>query len=159
MDEVNNHLLLAIHFLQEVAKEAWDNYLKRNDSIIVDIFHGLLKSTLICPECHKVSVTFDPFCYLSLPLPIKKERQIEVFFVSNDPMKKLIQVCIVHLILIRVIELGDLFLQYKVTVPKMGCVQDICKALSKLTNVPADHVSLITAIAEQCFDLNFLATR
>lgn len=78
-----------MHFsLQEVAKESWDNYLKRNDSVIVDIFHGLLKSTLICPMCHKVSVTFDPFCYLSLPLPFKKERQIEVFLVPNDPMRK-----------------------------------------------------------------------
>ena len=105
----------------EVAQEAWDNYLRRNDSIIVDIFHGLLKSTLICPSCHKVSETFDPFCYLSLPLPIKKERQIEVFFVWNDPMKKLTQ--------------------YKVTVPKMGAVHDICKALAKLTDVPADLVS------------------
>ena len=72
---------------QEVAKEAWDNYLKRNDSIIVDIFHGLLKSTLVCPECNKVSVTFDPFCYLSLPLPMKKERLIDVCFVPLDPSK------------------------------------------------------------------------
>ena len=75
-----------------MAKESWDNYLKRNDSIIVDIFHGLLKSTLVCPECSKVSVTFDPFCYLSLPLPVKKERQIEVFLVPLDPMRKTVHV-------------------------------------------------------------------
>ena len=73
---------------QEVAKEAWVNYRKRNDSIIVDTFHGLLKSTLVCPECQKISVTFDPFCYLSLPLPIKKERQIEVFLIRLDPASK-----------------------------------------------------------------------
>ena len=78
--------------LQEVAKEAWTNYLRRNDSVIVDIFHGLLKSTLVCPECSKVSVTFDPFCYLSLPLPVKKERQIEVFLVPLDPMRKTVHV-------------------------------------------------------------------
>lgn len=45
-----------------VAAESWSNYKKRNDSIIVDTFHGLLKSTLVCPECSLVSVTFDPFC-------------------------------------------------------------------------------------------------
>ena len=49
-----------------------------NDSVILDLFHGLLKSTVVCPECPKISVTFDPFCHLSLPLPVKKERQIEV---------------------------------------------------------------------------------
>ena len=54
-----------------MAAESWENYKKRNDSIIVDTFHALLKSTLVCPECNLVSVTFDPFCYLSLPLPVK----------------------------------------------------------------------------------------
>lgn len=54
-----------------VAAEAWKNYKLRNDSIIVDIFHAQLKSTLVCPECELVSVTFDPFCYLTLPLPYR----------------------------------------------------------------------------------------
>ena len=75
-----------------VAKEAWENYKLRNDSVIVDIFHGLLKSTVQCPECSKISVTFDPFCYLSLPLPVKKERQLEIFWVPLDPNKKPVQV-------------------------------------------------------------------
>ena len=35
----------------------------------------------------QVSVTFDPMCYLSLPLPVKKERQIEVFLVYLDPSR------------------------------------------------------------------------
>uniref|UniRef100_A0A8C5FT05 Ubiquitin carboxyl-terminal hydrolase n=1 Tax=Gadus morhua TaxID=8049 RepID=A0A8C5FT05_GADMO len=69
-----------------VAKEAWTNHRLRNDSIIVDIFHGLFKSTLVCPECSKVSVTFDPFCYLTLPLPMKKDRTMELFLVRSDPL-------------------------------------------------------------------------
>lgn len=70
---------------QVVAKEAWENHRLRNDSVIVDTFHGLFKSTLVCPECAKVSVTFDPFCYLTLPLPLKKDRVMEVFLVPADP--------------------------------------------------------------------------
>lgn len=81
---------------QEVAEEAWRNHLRRNDSVIVDTFHGLFKSTLVCPECHKVSVTFDPFCYLSVPLPVSKERVMEVFFVSLDPYAKPVQVTAHH---------------------------------------------------------------
>uniref|UniRef100_A0A669BDN9 Ubiquitin carboxyl-terminal hydrolase n=1 Tax=Oreochromis niloticus TaxID=8128 RepID=A0A669BDN9_ORENI len=79
---------------QEVAEEAWRNHLRRNDSVIVDTFHGLFKSTLVCPECHKVSVTFDPFCYLSVPLPVSKERVMEVFFVSLDPYAKPVQMVV-----------------------------------------------------------------
>lgn len=78
--------------LQIVAKEAWTNHRLRNDSIIVDIFHGLFKSTLVCPECSMVSVTFDPFCYLTLPLPMKKDRTMEVFLVRSDPQSRPTQV-------------------------------------------------------------------
>uniref|UniRef100_A0A672QAW0 Ubiquitin carboxyl-terminal hydrolase n=1 Tax=Sinocyclocheilus grahami TaxID=75366 RepID=A0A672QAW0_SINGR len=80
-----------------VAKEAWANHRLRNDSIIVDIFHGLFKSTLVCPECSKVSVTFDPFCYLTLPLPMKKDRTMEVFLVHTDPQFRPMQVRTVFL--------------------------------------------------------------
>jgi ubiquitin carboxyl-terminal hydrolase 4/11/15 len=41
--------------LAELGKECWDGYKKRNDSVIVDLFQGQLMSTLVCPECHKVS--------------------------------------------------------------------------------------------------------
>lgn len=64
-----------------VAEESWSNYKKRNDSIVVDTFHALLKSTLVCPGCELVSVTFDPFCYLSLPLPVKREKQVNPVFI------------------------------------------------------------------------------
>jgi ubiquitin carboxyl-terminal hydrolase 4/11/15 len=44
----------------EVALETWNNHLSRNKSIIIDLMHGLEKSTLICPTCKQISVTFDP---------------------------------------------------------------------------------------------------
>lgn len=37
------------------AQECWEGYKKRNDSAIVDLFQGQLKSTLVCPDCHRVS--------------------------------------------------------------------------------------------------------
>uniref|UniRef100_A0A183IIS5 ubiquitinyl hydrolase 1 n=1 Tax=Soboliphyme baturini TaxID=241478 RepID=A0A183IIS5_9BILA len=57
-----------------LAAESWRIYKMRNDSI----------STLVCPECDKVSVTFDPFGYLSLPLPEKFDRTLCVVFVPLD---------------------------------------------------------------------------
>lgn len=38
----------------ELAKTFWDGYKKRNDSVIVDLFQGQYRSTLVCPECSKV---------------------------------------------------------------------------------------------------------
>ena len=54
--------------------EAWTKHLIRNESIIVDLFHGQYKSTLVCSVCGKISITFDPFMTLSLPIPGKKEK-------------------------------------------------------------------------------------
>uniref|UniRef100_A0A8C4PMD2 Ubiquitin carboxyl-terminal hydrolase 4 n=1 Tax=Equus asinus asinus TaxID=83772 RepID=A0A8C4PMD2_EQUAS len=103
-----------------VAKEAWENHRLRNDSVIVDTFHGLFKSTLVCPECAKVSVTFDPFCYLTLPLPLKKDRVMEVFLVPADPRCRPTQ--------------------YRVIVPLMGAVSDLCEALSRLSGIAAENM-------------------
>lgn len=58
--------------------QAWDNHLLRNQSIIVDLFHGQLKSQVSCKECGAVSVRFDPFNYLSLPLPMDSCIHLEI---------------------------------------------------------------------------------
>lgn len=69
-----------------VADESWKRYKLRNDSIVVDLFQGQYKSTVVCPECHKVSINFDPFLYLSVPLP-KKQKMFMVHFFYRDPYK------------------------------------------------------------------------
>ncbi|KAM6062118.1 ubiquitin carboxyl-terminal hydrolase 4 isoform 2-T2 [Chlamydotis macqueenii] len=104
----------------EVAKEAWENHRLRNDSIIVDIFHGLFKSTLVCPKCSKVSVTFDPFCYLTLPLPLRRDRLMEVTLVYADPQRRPVQ--------------------YRLVLPMMGAISDLCETLSLLSGVPAENM-------------------
>ncbi|KAK3743553.1 hypothetical protein RRG08_027420 [Elysia crispata] len=78
-----------------VADEAWAQYKLRNDSVVVDLFQGQFKSKLVCPRCGKVSITFDPFLYMSVPLP-KKKKVIPVHFMWKEsykkPIKYLIQV-------------------------------------------------------------------
>ncbi|GLV36935.1 Ubiquitin specific protease 2 [Carabus blaptoides fortunei] len=51
------------------ATESWQRYLRMDNSRVVDIFVGQLKSTLRCTHCGHCSVTFDPFWDLSLPIP------------------------------------------------------------------------------------------
>ncbi|XP_014384000.1 PREDICTED: ubiquitin carboxyl-terminal hydrolase 21 [Myotis brandtii] len=53
------------------ANLMWKRYLEREDSKIVDLFVGQLKSCLRCQACGYRSTTFEVFCDLSLPIPKK----------------------------------------------------------------------------------------
>ncbi|CAG2247856.1 USP6_32 [Mytilus edulis] len=64
--------------------QAWENHLLRNQSIIVDLFHGQLKSQVKCQECGHTSVRFDPFNYLSLPLPMDSCIHLELTVIRLD---------------------------------------------------------------------------
>ena len=55
------------------SKDSWIDHLRRNQSILVDLFYGLFKSTLYCPDCDNISTCFDPFLSVSLPLAAKTE--------------------------------------------------------------------------------------
>lgn len=76
---------------EKKAAEAWAGYLERDRSIIVDIFQGQLKSTVIGACGHK-SVSFDPFMYLSVPLvssgssraPLDVEQCVEDFSTEEN---------------------------------------------------------------------------
>ncbi|CAI8499225.1 unnamed protein product [Hanseniaspora opuntiae] len=73
--------------LLALAKETWEKYKLRNDSIVLDLFVGLYQSTLKCPDCKNVSVTFDPFNDLSLPIPIESfwRKNIYILPLNDDP--------------------------------------------------------------------------
>ncbi|KAI1078420.1 UCH-domain-containing protein [Whalleya microplaca] len=71
--------------IRQMAAKVWDITKKRDDSVIADLFTGLYKSTLVCPDCGKVSITFDPFNNLTLPLPVENKWAHTVkFFPLND---------------------------------------------------------------------------
>ncbi|MED6270021.1 hypothetical protein CHARACLAT_005576 [Characodon lateralis] len=76
-----------------VAEEAWQRHKMRNDSFIVDLFQGQFKSKLVCPTCSKVSITFDPFLYLPVPLP-QKQKVLSVFYFAKEPHKKPIKILV-----------------------------------------------------------------
>ena len=81
----------------------WETYLKRDNSIIMDLFLGQFKSTVKCPFCDKVSITYDQFSCLELPIENKcffgtsyvineKEntiRKINLIFGENEKFKEI----------------------------------------------------------------------
>jgi len=52
------------------SKIEWNNFLKRNQSIMVDLFYGQYKTSIICPKCSHNSTNFSIFLSLQLPIPI-----------------------------------------------------------------------------------------
>ncbi len=71
--------------IKEMAAKVWDITKKRDDSVIADLFTGMYKSTLVCPVCDKVSITFDPFNQLTLQLPVENFWSHEIVFLPlND---------------------------------------------------------------------------
>lgn len=109
---------------EEVADEYWENHIARNDSIIVDVCQGQYKSTLVCPVCNKVSVTFDPFMYLSLPLQSTITRAMTVTVFTCDG--------------------SALPTPFTVTVPKQGRCRDLIQALSNACSLkPSEKLLLV----------------
>jgi len=120
---------------EEVAQEAWDNHRARNDSVIVDWFQGQLRSTLVCPKCSRVSITFDPFMYLSLPLPMKMTRTITVTLFFVDPAKKPTR--------------------YACEVPKYGVLKDLTQVLGEMSGVDSKNI-IITDVYNSRFFKQFM---
>uniref|UniRef100_A0A0D9WVP5 Ubiquitin carboxyl-terminal hydrolase n=1 Tax=Leersia perrieri TaxID=77586 RepID=A0A0D9WVP5_9ORYZ len=115
---------------KEVADEYWSNHLARNASVIVDVCHGQYKSTLTCPTCSKTSVTFDPFMYLSLPVPSTAKRIMTVTVFSTDGSIEPIP--------------------YDVSVPQFGSLNDLVQALSSACSLGDDEILLITEVYNNC---------
>lgn len=71
---------------EQAAEVAWKLHLQREDSKVLDYFMGQVKSRVTCPTpgCGRVSTTFDPFMYLSVPIPGSSERTIPVTLVTLE---------------------------------------------------------------------------
>ncbi|KAF9359344.1 ubiquitin-specific protease doa4 [Mortierella sp. AD094] len=55
----------------EASEIAWSRYLRRDNSIIVNLFQGQFKNRLCCTKCGKTSTTYNAFMYLALPIKAK----------------------------------------------------------------------------------------
>jgi len=102
---------------EEVAQESWQTYLLRNRSIIVDLFMGQLKSTVVCPDCDRISVIFEPFRYLPVPFPQHRNREvrIDIFKGPGRPQRA------------------------RFSVPRGSTFQDLMNEIEAKTEIPASR--------------------
>lgn len=85
----------------------------------------------MCPVCKKVSVTFDPFMYVSLPLPSTPlpsttVRTITLTVITTDGSTRLSP--------------------YTITVPKFGKCDDLIRALSAACSLGDDETLLLAEV-------------
>ncbi|KAG4305164.1 hypothetical protein PORY_001334 [Pneumocystis oryctolagi] len=70
----------------------WQRYIRLNNSIVVSLFQGQLQSRLKCLTCGFQSTTYNPFTYLSLPIPFTQAKTSTLyeclqFFVQKEYLK------------------------------------------------------------------------
>ena len=68
----------------EASTKWWKNHIRRENSIIVDLFHGQYKSKITCPGCSRISITYDPFMYLGIPIPSGQRLKFKFFSRENQ---------------------------------------------------------------------------
>jgi ubiquitin carboxyl-terminal hydrolase 4/11/15 len=95
--------------------------------LLIMNLQGQYKSTLTCPTCSKTSVTFDPFMYLSLPVPSTARRAMAVTVFSTDGSREPFS--------------------YDVSVPQFGTLSDLVQALSAACTLGDDEALLITEVS------------
>ncbi|KAJ3411208.1 ubiquitin carboxyl-terminal hydrolase [Chytridiales sp. JEL 0842] len=61
-----------------IAQRAWEAHRLRNESVVVRLFMGLLKSAVVCLECGGGSIKMDPYMFLSLPVRERRCVRIRV---------------------------------------------------------------------------------
>lgn len=103
---------------REMANKVWGIHKARDDSVIGDLFTGLYKSTLVCPTCSKISITFEPFTNLTLPLPLQNifTRTVKFFPLNDRPVNILVEM------------------------DKSGSIRSVKEFLSTRVGVPADRM-------------------
>jgi len=100
-------------------------------SIITDLFQGKYSSSVTCLKCNHKSVTTEPFLFLSLPVPAKNLRKVEVYFFPLDgPPTK-----------------------YAVRVLKSGNIGNLRKEFSEMIKKKVEQLSVFEFYSGQMFEV------
>uniref|UniRef100_A0A8C5R3A9 ubiquitinyl hydrolase 1 n=1 Tax=Leptobrachium leishanense TaxID=445787 RepID=A0A8C5R3A9_9ANUR len=92
-------------------------------SFVEEHFQAQYRSSLTCPHCHKQSDTFDPFLCVSLPIPLRQTRALNVVLVFQSKQHR--------------------FLRVGLAVPLLGNMACLRKMVAQEGNVPSDQVILV----------------
>ncbi|XP_041434285.1 ubiquitin carboxyl-terminal hydrolase 43 isoform X2 [Xenopus laevis] len=94
-----------------------------SQSFVQEHFQAQYRSSLTCPHCHRQSDTFDPFQCVSLPLPLRQTRALNLTLVFQTKQQR--------------------FLRVGLAVPLLGTVASLRKMVADEGNMAPDQVILV----------------
>ncbi|TPX36937.1 hypothetical protein SmJEL517_g00918 [Synchytrium microbalum] len=100
-----------------IAQEFWNAHVKRNQSPVVELFHGMYRSRVTCLDCGKASVKFDVHQELTLEIP-EPPVTLEAILVTAEFRK----------------------FRYRLTLPVTARRADVIEALSRASGTPVDSI-------------------
>ncbi|XP_056405513.1 ubiquitin carboxyl-terminal hydrolase 43 isoform X2 [Hyla sarda] len=96
-------------------------------SFVLEHFQAQYRSSLTCPHCHKQSDTFDPFLCVSLPIPLRQTRALNVTLVFQTKQQR--------------------FLRVGLAVRLFGTIASLRQMVAELGNIPSDQVILVEILS------------
>jgi ubiquitin C-terminal hydrolase len=134
-----------------LAAAVWKAYSKRNDSIITELFQGQYRSRVQCVTagCKHVSLTYDPYSFLSLPLPSVEKRLRFDCVVYNVAAA----VKVAHAV--RASQFSDSHAHlipsaHSVLVPDRSTTRDALQALAKQAGFNAERLRIVKGLGSTC---------
>ncbi|XP_075073060.1 ubiquitin carboxyl-terminal hydrolase 43 [Mixophyes fleayi] len=91
-------------------------------SFVQEHFQAKYRSSLTCPHCHKQSDTFDPFLCVSLPIPLRQTRALNITLVFQTKKQR--------------------FLRIGLAVPLFGTIASLRQMVADEGKMPSDQVIL-----------------
>jgi len=118
---------------EQLAQKSWEVYLSRNQSRVIELMHGQLRSQVTCPICQNVSVTFDPFASKSVSFtPKSSEKAYEALFVPLDVAKPVTK--------------------FRVQVGRGARVSDLKEATARVLELEANSLMFMKAFSFSCIE-------
>ncbi|XP_074016468.1 ubiquitin carboxyl-terminal hydrolase 43 [Numenius arquata] len=94
----------------------------RGQSFVQSHFQAQYRSSLTCPHCLKQSNTFDPFLCISLPIPLRQTRALNVTLVLQCERRR--------------------FVRVGLAVPLLGTVAELREMVAREGHIPPEQVIL-----------------
>ncbi|NXS98947.1 UBP43 hydrolase, partial [Jacana jacana] len=94
----------------------------REQSFVQSHFQAQYRSSLTCPHCLKQSNTFDPFLCISLPIPLRQTRALNVTLVLQCERRR--------------------FVRVGLAVPLLGTVAELREMVAREGHIPPEQVIL-----------------
>ena len=126
IEDVDNDGTKSDH---EAAAEMWGKILQRDNSVVLDHTYGQHKSTVECPKCKRVSITYNKFNQLTLP--VNKKKYGRVLLVRLFKNRKDLNT-------------GDAPEIHTIEITKTTSVADVKRHISKQSKIPSKALLAVT---------------